>query len=149
MLFRSVKAKLVATDEALLKVTVWTKGVPSVCVSAVTVLMVGALSLSVIVAVPNAEVLLVVPAVLVAVKVKSSVGSLILSFTISVRTNIAAVLPGGMVALVATIHVVPLSVEISSVGLKSLPLLAVPLASIKLKLVAVALALDSETPNTA
>ena len=100
-------------------------------------------------AVPNAEGFAVVPAVTVAVKVKSSVGSVILSFTISVRTNIAAVLLGGMVALVATVHVVPLSVETSNVGLKSLPLLAVPLASAKLKLVAVALALESETLNTA
>ena len=109
----------------------------------------GGVSLSIIVAVPNAEELAVVPAVLVAVKVKSSVGSVILSFAISVRTRIAAMLPGGMVALVATVHVAPPFVDISSVGLKSLPLLAVPLASAKLKLVGVALALESEALNTA
>ncbi|KQW37417.1 hypothetical protein [Rhizobacter sp. Root404] len=67
-------------------------------------------SLSVMVAVPTAEALLVVPAVMVAVSVKFSAASSSASLVIGVRTS-TLVVPAGMVTLVASTQVVPPSVE--------------------------------------
>ena len=70
----------------------------------------GAASLSAIVPVPLAPALVVVPAVRVAVSVKVSAASSSRSFVIGVRTS-TLVAPAAMVALAASAHVAPPSVE--------------------------------------
>ena len=70
----------------------------------------GVASSSVIVPVPAAPALVVVPAVFVAVRVKVSAASSSRSSVIGVRTS-TPVVPAAMVALVASAHVVPPSVE--------------------------------------
>ena len=94
----------------LLKFTVNTACVlvPSITPPAAVTESVGAGSLSVISAVPVALKLLVLAgAVLVTVSVKFSFGSYVLSLVVGVRTSILLV-PAGIVAVVASSHVVPL-----------------------------------------
>ena len=105
------------------------------------------------VAVPVALALLVVPLLVVAVSVKFSLASLILSFLIGVRTSTLVVL-AAMVAVVAGVQVMPLSVDTSKLvgpaAPKSAPApVAVPSFSAKLKLVAVLDGLDKLTVNCA
>ena len=113
----------------------------------------GVPSLSVIVAVPVALALLVIPALVVAVRVKFSDGSLILSLIIGVRTSTLVVL-AAIVAVVALFQVRPPSVDTSRlVGPaepKSVPApIAVPLLRVKLKLEATLDGFDKLTVNTA
>ena len=83
--------------------------VPSITPPAAMMERVGAGSLSVIRAVPVALELLVLPgAVLVTVSVKFSLGSSMLSFVVGVRTRILLA-PAGIVAVIASTHVAPLS----------------------------------------
>ena len=72
----------------------------------------GVASSSVIVAVPVATALLVMPLLRVAGSVKSSTASSSRSFVIGVRTSTLTV-PAAIVALVPAAHVRPASVEIS------------------------------------
>ena len=74
------------------------------------IVMFGGGSLSTIVPVPTALGFVVLPAVRVAVSVKVSLFSSSVSFTIGVRTSTLSV-PAGIVALVASTHEIPPSVE--------------------------------------